>query len=409
MTEQRINVNTATAEELTQLPGIGPVLAERIVTYRDTVGFFEEPAQITAVSGIGERTYHTVADRLAVAGPEELARPAVEAPQEEMEKAPAEPAAEDETPSEAEALYDEQITPEVEVEPEVRAVPAGEPMLEEELTLPEEAAEEVAVEAPPQTDHPPEEPAEEAPPEIGDVPEEMIEGALPEAGDAPEEIAEAAPPEVQELLAEEEAAPEVEEEPGEEPSDVEAIPVETRLPPVDVEERPEPAPSRSWWRRLSWLWTALLGGLLGMAFALVVFSGVNGSLDVGHSRAVVDVRGRMDTLATDINSLQGDVDGLRKRLDDLEELTVRMDRIEAAVGDLQEASKDLADRADALDQRIDTVVAELEDISERVTTLQDQAEQTRSFFRGLQTLLSDVFGEVEGESMVTPTPTTEGK
>lgn len=395
MAEQRINVNTATARELTQLPGIGPVLAERITTYRGTVRLFEEPAQITTVSGIGERTYRAIADRLVVAAPEELSRPALEVPQEEiggMERTSAEPATDEETPAEAEALSEEEISPEEEIEPEVIALPPGEPMLEEELTFAEEAAEGGAAEMAPEADQIPEETTEEPPPELDDVPEEVIEGA---------------PPEAQEFFVDEEAAPEVEGEPTEQPPDAEAVLLERDLPPVDAEKRPEPAPSPSWWRRLSWLWTALLGGLLGAAFALVIFSGVNGSLDVGHSRAVVDVRGRMDSLATDISSLQGSVDGLRKRLDALEELSVRMDRVEATVGDLQEATDDLDQRADAVEENVAAAVAELEAVSEQVATLQEQAEQTRSFFQALQTLLNDFFGEVEGESMVTPTP--EGK
>jgi competence ComEA-like helix-hairpin-helix protein len=451
MSEQRINVNAATVQELTQLPGIGPVLAERIATYRDTVRLFEEPAQITMVSGIGERTYGAIADRLAVAAPEELARPALEAPQErmeELEQSLAEPATEEateeETPSEAEARSEEEILPEEEVEPEVKAVPAGEAMLEEETTFAEgqpppevsDVAEETIEEAPlealgtlaekkaaPEVKALPsgqpmleegltfaEEAAEgeaaEMAPEADRIPEEITEEAPPEVSDVAEEAIEKEAPEPLEMLTEEEAAPEV----GEEPADVEAVPLESGLPPTQAEERPEPAPSRSWWRRLSWLWTALLGGLLGMAFALVVLSGINGSLDVGHSRAVVDVRGRMDSLTTDINSLQGDVDGLRKRLDALEELTVRMDRAEAAVGDLQEATVGLGERADALEESVAAVGDELDAVSQQVETLQEQAEQTRSFFQALQTLLNDFFGEAaEGASTVTPTPTPEGK
>ncbi|MGD8997252.1 MAG: helix-hairpin-helix domain-containing protein [Anaerolineae bacterium] len=385
MNEQRINVNTATAEELTQLPGIGPALAQRIVTYRDTVRLFEEPSHITAVSGIGDGTYRALADRLAVAAPDELSRleGEVAAGQERIEEVgetSAEPATEERTPAEAKALSEEEILLEEQTQPEVEAVPAGEPFLEEELTFVEEAELETL-----ETADLPEETMEEAPPELSDVPEGVIEGA---------------PTEAQELPADEVAAPEVEEKPAEEPADAEPVSRETRRPP---------APSRSLWRRLSWLWTALLGGLLGMAFALVVFSAVNGSLDVGHSRAVVDVRGRMDSLATDISSLQGEVDGLRGRLDALEELTVRMDRIEAGVGDLQAATADLSQRADALERRVDTVVEEIETVSEQVATLQDRAEQARSFFQGLQTLVNDVFGAVEGESTVTPTPTPEGK
>jgi competence protein ComEA len=66
MTEKKINLNTAPVEELTQLPGIGPTLAERIITYRDTVHPFEEAVEITAVPGIGKKTYHAIADRLTL-------------------------------------------------------------------------------------------------------------------------------------------------------------------------------------------------------------------------------------------------------------------------------------------------------------------------------------------------------
>ena len=66
MTEQKIDLSSASAEELAQLPGIGAVLAQRIVTYRDTVLPFEEPVEIMAVPGISERMYRTVADRLTV-------------------------------------------------------------------------------------------------------------------------------------------------------------------------------------------------------------------------------------------------------------------------------------------------------------------------------------------------------
>ncbi len=55
--EARININTATAEELTALPGIGEVLAARIVDHREHNGPFERLDQIMAVSGIGPKTY----------------------------------------------------------------------------------------------------------------------------------------------------------------------------------------------------------------------------------------------------------------------------------------------------------------------------------------------------------------
>jgi competence protein ComEA len=48
-----ININTATADEIDQLPGIGPALAERIVAYRETTGPFASLDDLDQVEGIG--------------------------------------------------------------------------------------------------------------------------------------------------------------------------------------------------------------------------------------------------------------------------------------------------------------------------------------------------------------------
>jgi competence protein ComEA len=53
----KININKASAEELTQLNGIGPSTAAKIVEYRDKNGPFKSPEDITMVSGIGPKTY----------------------------------------------------------------------------------------------------------------------------------------------------------------------------------------------------------------------------------------------------------------------------------------------------------------------------------------------------------------
>lgn len=50
---QRIAINTATAAELEQLPGVGASMAERIVAYRTQHGPFKTLADLDAVSGIG--------------------------------------------------------------------------------------------------------------------------------------------------------------------------------------------------------------------------------------------------------------------------------------------------------------------------------------------------------------------
>ncbi len=52
---RRVNVNVATAEELATLPGIGPVLSERIVAYREQNGPFTSLDQLVEVEGISTR------------------------------------------------------------------------------------------------------------------------------------------------------------------------------------------------------------------------------------------------------------------------------------------------------------------------------------------------------------------
>lgn len=61
-----ININTATAEQLVTLNGIGQSKAEAIVAYRDSHGPFQSTAELANVRGIGERTVARNADRLTV-------------------------------------------------------------------------------------------------------------------------------------------------------------------------------------------------------------------------------------------------------------------------------------------------------------------------------------------------------
>jgi competence protein ComEA len=50
-----LNINTATADELDELPGIGEVIAQRIVAYRETNGAFATVDELAEVAGISER------------------------------------------------------------------------------------------------------------------------------------------------------------------------------------------------------------------------------------------------------------------------------------------------------------------------------------------------------------------
>ena len=63
-----IDINTATKEQLESLPGIGPVLAQRILDYIRDNGPFESMSQLTLVSGIGVERLNDIMDYATVGG-----------------------------------------------------------------------------------------------------------------------------------------------------------------------------------------------------------------------------------------------------------------------------------------------------------------------------------------------------
>lgn len=58
--QQRIDLNSATVEQLISLPGVGQSKAQAIVKYREEVGPFLEVAQLTQVKGIGEKMLNKI-------------------------------------------------------------------------------------------------------------------------------------------------------------------------------------------------------------------------------------------------------------------------------------------------------------------------------------------------------------
>lgn len=79
--EGQININTASAEQLELLPGIGPAMAKKIVDYR-TAKPFGDPGQLVRIKGIGPKTYSKLKPFLVLKGDTTLR----EVPKDEVSK-----------------------------------------------------------------------------------------------------------------------------------------------------------------------------------------------------------------------------------------------------------------------------------------------------------------------------------
>ena len=64
-----VNLNTATAEQLATIPGVGPKMAERIIDYRQKNGGFKKVEDLMNVSGVGEKSFLKMKPLIAVTAP----------------------------------------------------------------------------------------------------------------------------------------------------------------------------------------------------------------------------------------------------------------------------------------------------------------------------------------------------
>ena len=65
----KVNINTATVEQLTTLPGVGPKLAARIVEHRQKAGAFKSTQELINVRGIGEKNFEKIQGYLTLGEP----------------------------------------------------------------------------------------------------------------------------------------------------------------------------------------------------------------------------------------------------------------------------------------------------------------------------------------------------
>ncbi|HLR05533.1 MAG TPA: helix-hairpin-helix domain-containing protein [Pyrinomonadaceae bacterium] len=65
-TPRRININTASAEELEKLPGIGRGFAQRILEHREKWGAFRRPEHLIMVRGLSDKRFRALRDLITV-------------------------------------------------------------------------------------------------------------------------------------------------------------------------------------------------------------------------------------------------------------------------------------------------------------------------------------------------------
>jgi competence protein ComEA len=63
---QEININTASADELMNLKGIGEKKAKAIIEFRKTKGLFKQPEDLLKVPGIGPKTFEANKNRIVI-------------------------------------------------------------------------------------------------------------------------------------------------------------------------------------------------------------------------------------------------------------------------------------------------------------------------------------------------------
>ena len=63
---EKLNINRASQEQLVYLPGIGPVLAQRIIEYREKNGPFHNLSKLTEIAGIGEVNFAGIKEKITL-------------------------------------------------------------------------------------------------------------------------------------------------------------------------------------------------------------------------------------------------------------------------------------------------------------------------------------------------------
>ncbi len=397
-----VDLNTASIDELTTLPGIGPALAERIMAARP----FASPGELQKVSGIGSSVIENLASYITVYA--EQPEPVVLDPVQQASEQTAEAAGDArEMPDQAQAIE----IPEAEnVQTAFISENNGKEAMEILAAEPAEPEMKLETAAPP-----PEEP--------GDIPGEEIEETETPLEEAPIEepyipaavavypSGEEWPQSVQpELAAEETSAsqefdktPETPPGPRIEAEAAQAEPATQSTSAQSVSAGQDAARQtaarqnaarQNTASRTDVFWIAIGSGviafILAVALSLGLLVAINGGLQFVNPAQFVVLNNQVNGLNAQANTLQQDVDGLRTRLDNLEALSGRVNTLEQDTQQLRGDVDSAASQLNTVDQQVQDLSGQVTGLTSDVKDLQTQTGRFQSFLDGLRELLTNL-------------------
>jgi outer membrane murein-binding lipoprotein Lpp len=346
----KVNVNYAEEQELQSIPGIGPVLAQRIVQARP----YTTQDDITRVSGINTKLLERLKPFLALSS------------NDHDINLPAEQASESLATQENDEFIDAEDIYSVDTSSEqTESTPVvEEPLIEEDTHIESTAA----ILEPVETTQ--EEQAVEMPEHIADDfvdVEDIYQGEV--------------------ML---ELPPALPEEPEEQPQIQVEPPAESAVSPAAVPEKSPAFVSRSLFIWIS-VGILILAMVFGMALSLGVLTGINGGLRYASPEQVAALSRDLDALNTRAAAMQETLTSMQGRLDNLEALSGRIDTLETVTGGLQGDIDILSSDIDTLDQSLSLLEEQTAAIQIELDAVSEQATRFQGVMDGLRDLLNNLF------------------